>query len=119
MGDLRPHRNLDVWKKAMDFVIQIYRLTATFPKSEEYGLTSQIRRAAISIPTNLAEGAARKGNKEFMQFLNIAQGSISELDTQLELAYRLEYLHKEGYLALISNLTDISKMLCGLAKTLK
>ena len=72
-----------------------------------------------SIPSNLAEGAGRKGIKEFMQFLNIAQGSISELDTQLEIAYRLEYINKQDYSNLISELTEISKMLYGLAKTLK
>jgi four helix bundle protein len=73
--DYRPHRELEVWKKAMDFVIEAYSITNEFPKSEEYGLTSQMRRASVSIPSNLAEGAGRKGNKEFMPFLNIAQGS--------------------------------------------
>lgn len=119
MNNFRPHRELEVWKKAMDFVVEVYRITSKFPKSEEYGLTSQLRRASVSIPSNLAEGAARKGNKEFMQFLNIAQGSISELDTQLELAYRLEYINKQDYSNLINRLTEISKMLYGLAKTLK
>ncbi|MGA2462882.1 MAG: four helix bundle protein [Thermodesulfobacteriota bacterium] len=119
MSDFRPHRELEVWKKAMDFVIEVYRIISDFPKSEEYGLTSQLRRASISIPSNLAEGAARKGNKEFMQFLNVAQGSISELDTQLELAYRLEYINKQDYSSLINRLTEISKMLYGLAKTLR
>lgn len=118
MGDMRPHRNLDVWKKAMDFVLEIYRMTATFPKSEQFGLISQMRRAAVSIPSNLAEGAGRKGNKEFRQFLNIAQGSISELDTQLELAHRLEYINKDDVTAIIVNLTEISKMFYGLAKAL-
>ena len=94
MDDYRPHRELEVWTKAMGFVIEVYRITSKFPKSEIYGLTSQLRRASVSIPSNLAEGAGRKGNKEFMQFLNIAQGSISELDTQLELAYHLEYINK-------------------------
>ena len=103
----------------MDFVVDVYRITSDFPKSEEYGLTSQLRRASVSIPSNLAEGAARKGNKEFRQFLNIAQGSISELDTQLELAWRLEYINKQNCLNLINRLTEISKMLYGLAKTLK
>jgi len=119
MADHRPHRELEVWKKAIDFVIEVYTITSEFPKSEVYGLTSQLRRASVSIPSNLAEGAGRKGNKEFMQFLNIAQGSISELDTQLELAYRLEYINKQDYSNLINRLTEISKMLYGLAKTLK
>jgi len=118
MADHRPHRELEVWKKAMDFV-EVYSITSEFPKSEVYGLTSQLRRASVSIPSNLAEGAGRKGNKEFMQFLNIAQGSISELDTQLELAYHLEYINKQDSSNLINRLTEISKMLYGLAKALK
>ena len=90
--DNQPHRKLIVWQKSMEFVREIYRVSASFPKSEEYGLSSQMRRAAVSIPSNMAEGAARKGKKEFIQFINIAQGSISELDTQLELAYMLDYI---------------------------
>lgn len=84
--DTRPHRKLDVWKKSMELVREIYQITYAFPKTEEYGLSSQMRRAAVSVASNLAEGAARKGNKEFKQFLNIAQGSLSELVTQVELA---------------------------------
>lgn len=117
MADSRPHRKLDVWKKAMDFVLEIYAVTQTFPQSEQFGLVSQMRRAAVSIPSNLAEGAARRGNKEFKQFLNISQGSISELDTQLELAHRLGYLNQQTYLNLLNGLTEISKMLYGLAKS--
>ena len=115
----RPHRKLLVWQKAMEFVIDIYKLTAKFPKHEEYGLTSQMRRTAVSIPSNLAEGAARKGRKEFNQFLNIAQGSLSELDTQLELGKLLGYIDVETYNNAISKMTEISKMLYGLANTLK
>lgn len=102
----------------MDFVVEIYRITGGFPKHEEFGLSSQMRRAAVSIPSNLAEGAARKGNKEFKQFLNIAQGSLSELDTQIELAYRLSYLTDDIHKELTHKITEISKMLYGLAKTL-
>ncbi len=117
--DYRPHRKLDVWKKSMEFVRHIYQTTAPFPKAEIYGLTSQMRRAAVSIPSNLAEGAARKGSKEFKMFLNIAQGSISELDTQIELASMLKYIDKNLYDKLIENLNTISKMLFGLSRTLK
>ncbi len=117
--DYRPHRKLDVWKKSMEFVRDIYEATKTFPKAEIYGLTSQLRRAAVSIPSNLAEGAARKGAKEFKQYLNIAQGSISELDTQIELASMLKYIDKNLYDKLIRKLTTISKMLYGLSKSLK
>ncbi len=117
--DYRPHRKLDVWKKSMGFVKDIYQATEQFPKSEIYGLTSQMRRASISIPSNLAEGAARKGNKEFRMFLNIAQGSISELDTQIELASILKYINGNLLEELIDKLSVISKMLFGLSRSLK
>jgi four helix bundle protein len=117
--DTRQHRNLDVWKKSIDFVKTIYKITESFPQSETFGITSQIRRAAISIPSNLAEGAARKGNKEFKQFLNIAQGSISELDTQIELAVMLNYINEKQYNQLMKEISVISKMLYGLSRSLK
>jgi four helix bundle protein len=94
--DYRPHRKLDVWHKSMELVRDVYKASSAFPKMEEYGLSSQMRRAAVSIPSNLAEGAARKGNKEFKQFLNIAQGSLSELDTQVELAHMLGYMRAKS-----------------------
>ena len=103
----------------MHFVKEIYQATEKFPKSEIYGLISQMRRAAVSIPSNLAEGAARKGKKEFKQFLNIAQGSISELDTQIELAMMLNYVDKNIYNDMMKELSAISKMLFGLSRSLK
>ena len=102
----------------MDFVKEIYLVTEKFPSSELYGLTSQMRRAVVSIPSNLAEGAARKGSKEFKQFLNIAQGSISELDTQIELALLLGFIDKKNHSELMDKLTQISKMLYGLSRSL-
>lgn len=118
MTDLRLHRKLDVWRMSMDFVKEIYLVTEKFPSSELYGLTSQMRRAVVSIPSNLAEGAARKGSKEFKQFLNIAQGSISELDTQIELALLLGFIDKKNHSELMDKLTQISKMLYGLSRSL-
>jgi four helix bundle protein len=115
----RQHRKLDVWKLSMEFVREIYKVTESFPKSEVYGLTSQMRRSAVSIPSNLAEGAARKGAKEFDQFLNIAQGSISELDTQIELALMVNYVDKKIHEDLMGKLNTISKMLFGLSRSLK
>src|ERR1039457_833078 len=103
----------------MELVSEVYKGTSAFPKIEEYGLSSQMRRAAVSVPSNLAEGAARKGNKEFKQFLNIAQGSLSELDTQVELSHMLGYMATEKHRELMSKMTEISKMLFGLANTLK
>ena len=81
----------------MDLAIEVYRATETFPSQEIYGLTSQIRRAVVSVPSNIAEGAARQTKKEFSNFLHIAQGSLSELDTQIELARRLGYLHETSW----------------------
>jgi four helix bundle protein len=117
--DSRQHRKLDVWKKSMNFIKDVYQVTETFSKHEMYGLISQMRRAAVSVPSNVAEGAARKGGKEFKQFLNIAQGSISELDTQIELALMLNYIEKDLYDTLIDRLNVISKMLYGLARKVK
>jgi len=86
---VRSFRDLDVWRLGLELVEVIYRCTATFPKSETFGLAAQMRRAAVSIPSNIAEGQARKSTKEFLQFISIALGSLAELDTQLELTVRL------------------------------
>jgi four helix bundle protein len=88
----RPHEGLQVWQDAMDLVEAIYRISADFPDSERFGLTSQLRRAAISIPSNIAEGAARRSTPEYLRFLSVARGSLSELDTQLQIAERLTYV---------------------------
>lgn len=90
-GARRKHHNLHVWQVAMDLVQDIYKITAQFPQEEMYGLTSQMRRSAVSIPSNIAEGAARTGSKEFLHFLSIARGSLSELETQLQISKRLGY----------------------------
>ena len=92
---MKTHKDLDVWKLGMDLVANVYLMTKEFPKTEMYGLTSQMRRAAVSVPSNIAEGAARKGNKENLQFLYIALGSLSELETQAIIASRLAYLKNE------------------------
>ena len=86
---MRPHEKLDVWNRAIDFVEAIYQATDSFPKAEQFGLTSQIRRAAVSIPANIAEGAARDSTKEFAHFVSNAQGSASELETELLIALGL------------------------------
>lgn len=87
----RPHEGLDVWRDSMDLVEMIYKLSDTFPQSERFGLTSQIRRAAVSIPSNIAEGAARRSTPEYLRFLSIARGSLSEASTHLQIAHRLGY----------------------------
>jgi four helix bundle protein len=116
---MRPHHNLDVWQKAVDFVIEVYKATEDFPKEERFGLTSQVRRAAVSIPANIAEGAGRKSEKEFLNFLSIAQGSASEVETELLIAFRLKYLDESKYNSLLESLDDIGRMLTGLSNHLK
>jgi four helix bundle protein len=115
----KPHRELTVWQKSVDFIINVYELTEKFPKSELYGLTTQLRRASISIASNIAEGAARKSSKEFLQFLTIARGSISEIDTHLEVVGRLGYVSPIRLEYLDSELTEIDRMLSGLMKNIR
>jgi four helix bundle protein len=114
----KPHKKLDVWQTAMKATEMVYKLTARFPEEEKFGLVSQMRRAAVSIPCNIAEGAARQGNKEFKNFLSMAQGSLSELDTQLELAVILGYLPAENVQEIDVHLLRIDKMLSGLIRSL-
>jgi four helix bundle protein len=90
--EVRNHRDLIAWQRAMDFVELIYKLSASFPADERFGLTSQIRRAAVSVPSNIAEGAARRSRKEFAHFVSIALASAVEIDTHLELALRLGFV---------------------------
>lgn len=112
------HKDLDVWRKAIDFVTIIYKSTDSFPNREIYSLTSQIRRAAVSIPSNIAEGAARKGPSEFRQFLYIALASATELETQLIIANNLEYLKDNDSKTLLDELYAISRMIQGLIKSI-
>lgn len=109
------HKDLIVWQKAMDLVEEVYRLTETMPRSETYGLASQIRRAAVSVPSNIAEGAARNHEKEFVQFLYVALGSVAELETQLLLAERLKFVKKVP----LDGLTEVKKLLLGLIRSKK
>jgi four helix bundle protein len=115
---LQNFRNLRVWQKSHSLVLSIYTLTAKYPKDEMYGLTSQIRRAAVSIPANIAEGCARGGDPEFSRFLTIAQGSASELDYHLLLSHDLKLITKSDYEKLCGDLTQIRRMLTTFKKTL-
>jgi four helix bundle protein len=110
----KPHKKLDAWKLSMDLVIDVYRETDKFPNRERYGLLDQIRRATISIPSNIAEGAARQTKKEFTNYLHIAQGSLSELDTQVELAKRLGYMDEASRKLLDQRMERIDKTISGL-----
>jgi four helix bundle protein len=113
----RSHRSLNVWKQAMDLVVGVYALTAKFPQSEQYGLVSQLRRAAVSVPSNIAEGAARNGSKEFLHFLGIASGSLSELDTLIDLARQLGYV--ENTEDLNAKVDEVSGLVMGLASSIR
>jgi four helix bundle protein len=110
----KPHKKLDAWKLSMDLVVDVYQATDGFPSQEKYSLIDQIRRAAISIPSNIAEGAARQTKKEFTNYLHIAQGSLSELDTQIELARRLGFLDDESWRILDQRMVRIDKLISGL-----
>ena len=112
----RSYRDLEVWKLSIDFVKKVYQVTHNFPASENYGLINQIRRAAVSIPSNIAEGQGRNSTKEFKQFLAISLGSLAELETQLIIAKEIEYLTQNGLDALLSPLDRIRKMIKGLSK---
>jgi len=116
---MRPHERLDVWIKAVDFVVTVYKITESFPKDEKFGLTSQIRRAAVSVPANIAEGAARQSSKEFAHFLSNAQGSASELETELLIAQRLGYLGEKSYHEMRAPLDSIGRMIVSLSQHLK
>jgi four helix bundle protein len=113
---MKDFRDLNVWQKAHGLVLDCYNTTATFPKQEIFGLTSQIRRAASSIPANIAEGCGRRGNAELHRFLQIAMGSASELEYHLLLSRDLNFLKPEKYDDLQAQLTEIKRMLAGLLR---
>jgi len=105
------HKNLTVWKESIEFIANIYQLTLLFPKEELYGLVSQLRRAAVSIASNLAEGAARSTLKERKRFYEIARSSLVEIDTQLEIAYKLQYCDEKNLESLKNRMNHIFAML--------
>jgi len=111
-------KELNSWKEAKDFSLLVYRITAKFPPSENYGISSQIKRAAVSIPSNIAEGAGRNTDKDFSRFIAIALGSSFELETQLIIANELEFLENEKFEDLILKLNAIQKMLVNFQKYL-
>lgn len=108
---VRSYKDLIVWQKAMDLVGLVYQATRQFPKEELYGLTNQVRRAVVSIPSNIAEGQARKSSAEFKNFLSIARGSLAEVETQLLIANKLNYLPQEQLVTIMVTHQEVSKML--------
>ena len=116
---MKKFKNLKVWQKGIELVKNIYKSSREFPKEELYGLTSQIKRSAVSIPSNIAEGSGRGTDKEFNRFLDIALGSSFELETQLIIAHELEFLSDESFNNLNNELDEEQKMIVGLQKSLK
>lgn len=114
---IRNYQELIAWQRAMDLVESVYRTSSTFPKEEVYGLTSQVRRASISVPSNIAEGQGRSTTRDFLHFLCVAQGSLKELETQILIAQRLGYLAHPD--ALLDQVLAVARLLSGLINSLK
>jgi len=115
---IKSYKDLNIWKRSIVAVEDIYKITKNFPKEEIYGLTSQLRRSAVSIPSNIAEGFARFSNKEYKQFLFISLGSCAELSTQIIISLQLEYLESKEADQLLNEIDEISKMTMSLIKKL-
>ena len=115
----KPHKKLEAWRQSIRLTILIYQATDIFPKEHRYALTDQVRRAALSVASNIAEGAARQTKKEFANYLHIARASLSELDTQLEIAKRLALLNETQWTTLDGQINHIDKLLSGLIRHLK
>lgn len=115
---MRTHQDLDVWKRSIEFVSLIYSITKDFPSDEKYGLTNQIRRSAVSIPSNISEGAARNTAKDFNHFLAITLGSIAELETQIIISKNLGFINDKDFELLNTELIIVRKMTVGLKKSL-
>jgi len=113
-----PHKNLLAWQKGMDLVMDIYKITDTFPKTEVYSLMSQMKRCAISIVSNISEGSAYKSNLKYSYFLSISLGSIKELDTQLEIAFRLKYLDEIQFKKIQNDLSEVGGLIFGLKRSI-
>ena len=119
MGTINSYKDLKVWNKAMDLTTMVYDALKTFPPKEEYGLSSQMRRSSVSIPSNIAEGYGRNSTLDYCRFLQIALGSAYELETQVELARRLDYVDNDTANKLASQLTEVGRMLNSLINKIK
>jgi four helix bundle protein len=115
---VQHYRELIVWQKGMDLVEAVYRATHEFPNAELYGLTSQLRRSAVSVPSNIAEGQGRHTTRDFLYFLSIAQGSLMEVETQITIAQRLGYMKPAAEIALLDFTAEIGRLLNGLTNSL-
>src|SRR5436309_1195706 len=117
MGE--SYRDLIAWRKAMELVTEIYRATRTFPRDELYGLTNQLRRAAVSVPSNISEGQARYSQKEFRHFLSHARGSLVEIETQLIIGHNLGYLNEKESHGLLARAAELGRILNGLIASIR
>jgi len=115
---LKSYRDLKVWQRSMDLVVNCYQLTKTFPKCEIYGLTSQLQRAAVSIPANIAEGRACRHSKELLYHLSIAHGSLAEVETHIQIAERLNYINSDEVFRMLDETAEIGRMLNGLRRSI-
>lgn len=116
---MATYRDLLIWQKSMTMVTEIYSLTKKFPREEVYGLTSQIRRSSISIPSNIAEGYGREGNKDYLKFLNIATASLFEMQTQLEIAFNLGFVNEIQFNKTYQNSREIERMISAFSRKIK
>ena len=112
-------KDLKFWQKSIDLSVLIYKITSMFPNEEKFGLVSQLRRASVSIASNISEGASRSSDKEFLYFLSISNGSAFEIETQLIIANRLNYLNENDLMNVIDNVTEIQKMIYSFSKKIK
>ncbi|MGA9407863.1 MAG: four helix bundle protein [Bacteroidota bacterium] len=119
MNGCRPHKKLLLWQEAMALVVQVYELTKVFPKEEEFGLKAQLRRASVSVVSNIAEGLARRSKNDKLHFLNVSQASLSEIDTQIEISLRLRYIASASFDPIQSQLIKIQKLLSGLNRKIQ
>src|SRR5688572_11682711 len=119
MKNTESFRSLKVWQTAMDLVEEIYKATTVFPRDERFGLTAQIRRAAVSIPSNIGEGKRRKRERAFLHHLDIALGSQGEVEVQLEIAYRLSYMGEKDFRRLSARAAEVGRMLNGLIESMQ
>ena len=119
MSKINTFRDLLVWQKSMSIVTEIYTLTSSFPKEELFGLTSQIRRSAVSIPSNIAEGYGRNSTGDYKRFLQISCGSLNELQTQIEISFNLDFMTKEKNIETLEKIQEIDRMMLSLISKIK
>lgn len=119
MSAVNSYKDLLVWQKSIELTVSVYALTATFPKTEVFGLSSQVQRATVSVPSNIAEGHARDSTKEYLRFISIAIGSLAEVETQLTIAHKLQLINQETLGEQLEKTGEIGRMLRGLQKSLK